>query len=390
MYSSWLHSIKNFLKTLVRKVLHCCPIQRNKVVFLNFKGKGYGDSPKYIAEEIMRRNLPCRMVWLVDDDAEMPDRIKKAERFGMSGFYELSTAKIIINNCKTNIPTFFKKKRRQFYLQTWHGDFALKFIEKEVEDHLSPSYLENSKADSAVTDAVVSGSGSFSKIYESAFWLPEKCSILEYGVARNDIYFREEEFRDELKHRLGFSRDEKILLYAPTFRDGGETDCYNLDFERLRKVLCQSTQADWKIVVRLHPNISKRAGLFTYGEKIINGSAYPDQQELCMVSDVLVTDYSSIMGDFLLMKKPVFLYVPDLDRYASKDTGRGLREFFYRLPLSFCRDQDALEERMIHFDRETFTREVDSFMKTYYLPFDDGHASERIVDLMEQIMHLNG
>ena len=383
------HSIQRSLDTLFRRILYLLPVRRNKVAFLNFAGKGYGDNGKFIAEEILRRKSRFELVWLVDGNAFVPDGIKRVERVKLSGFYALSTAGIIINNCKVNFPTGYSKKKKQFYLQTWHGDFALKYIEKEVEDSLRPSYVAKSKADSAMTDAVVSGSQSFSKILKDSFWLPERCVILEYGVPRNDIYFRGSRYRDELKRSYGFSLEDRIILYAPTFRDHGETDCYDLDFERIRMTLVRTTGEEWKVVVRLHPNISEQGNMFCYGEKIINGSTYPDQQELSMISDCLITDYSSIMGDFFLMGKPVFLYVPDLERYASRSAGRGLRDLFYQLPLYRCKTQRELEDQMTVFDRNSYEMEVDSFMKECYRPFDDGHASERIVDYLSQIMHLH-
>lgn len=387
MVANGLRALKRFLKPYLRQLIHCLPVQKDKIVFLNFTGKGFGDNPKYIAEEILRRGSPWKLVWLVDGEAYVPDTIKKVQnRFGLKAFYELSTARCIVNNCKSTLPTFFRKKQNQFYLQTWHGDFALKYIEKEVEDSLPAFYVAESKADSAITDAAVSGSKSFTKILRESFWLPENCSILEYGVPRNDLYFRGDTFRSELKRRNGFSSEERILLYAPTFRDHGETDCYNLDFERLRRILCQATESEWTIIVRLHSVASKKTDLFCYGEKVINGTVYPDQQELCLISDCLITDYSSIMGDFLLMRKPVFLYVPDLERYASRSAGRGLRYLYYRLPLQRSSNQHELEEQMTHFDAETYGREVDSFMKEYYQPFDDGHASERIVDYLTRII----
>ena len=376
------------LDLFIRRVLHHFPVNRNKVVLLSFDGKGYGDNPKYIAEEILRRNPKSKLVWLVSKwEYYVPDPILKVGISGRKACFELSTAKIIISNSKFNIPSYYKKKRNQFYLQTWHGDFALKYIEKEVENELKASYVAKSKADSAMTDAVISGSRLFSQILKDSFWLPEKCAILEFGIPRNDIYFRGERYREELKQALGFSPEDNILLYAPTFRDKGETDCYNLDFERLRMAMCQKTNAKWKVVVRLHPNITRRSNLFSYNEFIINGSTYSDQQELCMVSDCLITDYSSIMGDFLLMKKPVFLYVPDLERYSDRTTGRGLRDLFYQLPLSMSRTQDDLEMRIAAFDQESYRRDTESFLQTYYRPFDDGHSSERVVDYLTKVIH---
>lgn len=376
--------VKHLVRLCVRSAFRLLPIKKNKIVFLNFDGKGYGDNPKYIAEEILRQKLSCKLVWITKGEALVPDGIKKANN-GFDAFYELATAKVIVSNCKTNVVPRLCKKRNQFYLQTWHGDFALKHIEKEVEGMLSPDYVVASKADSAITDAVVSGSRSFTNIVKESFWLPETCKILEVGVARNDIYFRDTKFQDELKRKLGFSPRDRILLYAPTIRDDGSTDCFNLDFEKLRLKLCQMTNGTWKIVIRLHPYLSSRSGLFVYNDNIINGSLFNDQQELFMISDVLVTDYSSIMGDFFLMGKPVFLYAPDLGRYADGNTGRGLR---FKLPIPFNHSQEELEAQMARFDKEGYNETIKIFMQTDYQSFDDGHASERIVDVLKNVMRI--
>lgn len=376
--------VKHFIKSCVKTIFRLFPVKRNKIVFLNFDGKGYGDNPKYIAEEILRRKLPCKLVWLVKGEAFVPDSIKKVNN-GLASFYELATAKVIVSNCKTNVPDRLSKKKSQFYLQTWHGDFALKHIEKEVEGMLSPDYVATSKSDSVITDAVVSGSKSFSHILKESFWLPETCKILEVGVARNDPYFKDASFREELRSRYGFSLEDRILLYAPTIRDDGSMDCFNLNIERLRARLCQMSNEKWKIIVRLHPYSVSRMGLFDYNDDIINGSLFNDPQELCVISDALVTDYSSIMCDFFLQEKPVFLYAPDLERYSNSRTGRGLR---FKLPVPFNRNQEELESQMETFDKKQYAEAIKAFMQTDYQSFDDGHASERIVNVLKDVMRI--
>lgn len=376
--------MKAIIRLCIRFVLHFLPTKKNKIVFLNFDGKGYGDNPKYIAEEILRQGLPCDLYWIVKGDVFVPDGIKKVKS-GLGAYYALSTAKVIVNNCKTNVHSRMYKKKSQFYLQTWHGDYALKHIEKEVEGMLSPEYVAASKADSAITDAVVSGSKSFSNILKESFWLPETCKILEVGVARNDPYFRDANFRKELRSRYGFSPDDRILLYAPTIRDDGLMDCFNLDIERLRARLCQLSNEKWKIIVRLHPYSVSRMGLFDYDDDIINGSLFDDPQELCVISDALITDYSSIMCDFFLQEKPVFLYAPDLERYSDSRTGRGLR---FKLPIPFNHNQEELQAQMETFDKERYDEAINTFMQTDYQSFDDGHASERIVNVLMDVMRI--
>ena len=123
--------VKNILSGIGNYLLSLFPVS-DKIVFLNFWGRGYGDSPKYIAEEIIRQGLPYQLVWLVHDlSYEMPDRIKKVKYYSLKSRIELATARVIISNVKGGLQ--FRKKNKQFYIQTWHGGFGVKFIEKEIE-----------------------------------------------------------------------------------------------------------------------------------------------------------------------------------------------------------------------------------------------------------------
>ena len=375
--------ILRIAKGLLKNLFYLFPIQKKKIVFDSYWGKGYGDNPKYIADEIIRQKLDCKLVWLVNHESSFPENIRAVPIKSIRSFYELATARIIIVNTKGGVIQFFKKKKGQFFLQAWHGDFPLKYIENEAKDVLSQDYIKASKADSKVTDAIISGNGFFSKILRESFWLPAKCKILEYGVPRNDLYFKGDDVRNQLKLKYGFSVEDKILLYAPTFRDDLSTDCYNIEFDTIKTLLSERDNANWKIIVRLHPNIARKAIGFTYGSDVINGSCFSDPQELCMISDCLITDYSSIMSDFMLMGKPIFLYATDYEKYSSKKTGRGLRDIYSKLPFSLCQNQEELENTIKGFDKGAYHAKVQAFMKDYYNTFDDGNASERVVNYLK-------
>jgi len=377
----------DIITSICRHLLYLVPVSK-KIVFCNFGGRGYGDNPKYIAQEIIKQHLDYELIWLISEGNNyVPKEFVKIRIKSLRAFWILARAKVIVSNTKNWMSSFlFKKKKNQIYIQTWHGDFALKFIEKEVECTLSSWYVKISKRDSIITDAITSGSAQFSKILQDSFWLPDVCEILEYGVPRNDVYFRDEKYRTELKNKYHFGRADKILLYAPTFRDNGDMSCYNLDFEKIRQTLCSMTNEKWKIIIRLHPNIAKQADLFTYNDDIINGSDFPDPQELCFISDCLITDYSSIMSDFMLMKKPVFLYCPDLEKYADKSQGRGLRDIFWKLPFSMGKSQSELQQKICDYDEKTYLDRLSAFMKEDYVSFDNGHASEKVVNYIKNII----
>ena len=184
--------IKNLLSDIGNILISLFPV-RNKIVFLNFWGRGYGDSPKYIAEEIIRQNLPFEMVWLVYDmSCEIPDRIKKVKYYSLKSRIELATARVIISNVKGGLQ--FRKKKSQYYIQTWHGGFGVKFIEKEIENSLSPQYVSSSKHDSSITDLILSGSEFQTKVIKDAFWYDGE--IFKKGVPRNDIFFNLKSLED--------------------------------------------------------------------------------------------------------------------------------------------------------------------------------------------------
>ena len=161
-------------------------VQPTKIVFNNFNGKGYGDNPKYIAAEILKRNLSYDLVWIVNDDnIVLPKSIRKVKAGTFKCSYELSTAKVFINNVKNKLP--FLKKKEQYYIQTWHGSFPLKFIEKEAESLLPAQYIKQSMKDSSKTDVVLSGSSMLSEVIRNSFWFSGE--IFNCGQPRDDIYF---------------------------------------------------------------------------------------------------------------------------------------------------------------------------------------------------------
>ena len=127
--------------------MKCLPVFRRKIVFNNFYGKGYGDSPKYIAEEIRRQGLDVDMVWLVNDlSMDFPPGIRKVKLQSLKASFELSTAKMIVSNVRATLP--YKKKQSQYYIQTWHGSVAFKAIEKDAIDKLRPDYVREAIEDS--------------------------------------------------------------------------------------------------------------------------------------------------------------------------------------------------------------------------------------------------
>ena len=316
--------VRKMASNLAWSACRLLPVKNNKVVFSSFGGKGFGDNPKAIALELLKENLD--LVWLTKDETiDLPAGIRPCRFGSLRAVMELSTAKVWVDNSRGGA---HYKKKNQYYMQTWHG-FALKCIEASAKN-LPVSYVEQAKADAKRTDLMVSGSGFMTDIYRRDFWYDGQ--IAEFGSPRNDVFFCETSAGDEVWDFFGLSRDTKILLYAPTFRDDGSIDAYGLDAEAALEACQKRFGGKWSALLRLHPNAAKLSeGLFAYdGQRLIDATPYPDMAELLLAADLLITDYSSSMFDYTLSGKPCVQFATDIEAYQKG------RDFYYpldRLPF---------------------------------------------------------
>lgn len=352
-------------------------VKKNKIVFINFNGKGYGCNPKYIAEEIIAQKLDYDLVWLVNDmNMELPDQIRKARFRGKDGLYELATAKVIITNVKSEL--FLMKKKGQYIIQTWHGTYGPKLCEKDAIDTLPPTYVKESIKNSKQTDLFISNSRVLTKSYRDSFWYDGE--IMECGLPRSDALFTTdlEAVRARVYEFMGLSAEDKLIMYAPTFRDDGSIDAYNVPCEGVLEALGE----EWKIILRLHPNVDSTKVGFVYTDRILNGSIYPDMQDLLLTADVLITDYSDSMFEFSVLGKPTYIYAPDVEAYNRM---RGLNPDYYKMPFKICETGDELIAEL-----RKYTPEVGKAAAKAYIEqtgcVDDGKASERVVARIKEVI----
>lgn len=353
----------------------------DKIVFANFNGRGFGDNPKYIAEELLRQKAPYDMVWLVNDmDEAMPEGIRKVPFHGRQSYYELATAKVIINNVKGDLN--LRRRKGQYYIQTWHAGYGFKFVEKDAADKLPADYIIESKINSRDTDLILSGSKLQSDEYRSSFWCT--CEILEKGLPRNDPYFAKtpEQLR-QVRQSLGIPEDTKVILYAPTFRTAEDTlQTYGLDLERTVSTFQDCWGGDWVLLFRHHPNLT--FALETDGRgSVLDVSSYPDMQELVLIADVVISDYSTSALDAAFLNKTVFIFTPDLEEYQQL---RGLKPYFYQMTFPRANTNEELEAQIARFDRGEYQAALQTFWDSYQ-PFEDGHASEAVAERIHQWMH---
>lgn len=290
---------------------------------------------------------------------------------------ELHTAKIWIDNCRKNFHP--RKRKDQFYLQTWHAGFGLKRIEHDIEQFLSKRYVRVAKKDSQMCDLLVFEHSNLFKNLHYTFWYSGE--FYRNGIPKNDIIVKNDTSTIEkvyMHYRI--EKNKKILLYAPTFREDGSLE---INIESLKK-LKQSFESKFNfeivILLRLHPNdILRHATLIhelTSVDYIIDANDYPDTQELLCALEILITDYSSIFGEMLISKKKCFLYAYDYDSYMKN---RGLVLDLNDLPFPVSKSLNQLISQIEKFDEFVYYTSIENFNKDYGV-FESGEASKELGD----------
>jgi len=370
------------------------PVNPRKIVFENFQGRGYGCNPKYIAEKLEAKYPgKYKLVWLVSkDDAVwggIPEHIKKVRSKTQAALRELATAKVYVSN---HSKVFYMrrgyfKRTGQYHIQTWHGSLGIKRIGNDIQGAEETGWRKMAKRSSNTIDFWISNSDFESGVYEQAYWAPQDRMLL-YGHPRNDILFHGTQAATEkVKKYFGISADKKILFYAPTFRDHFNAKCYEIDFERLRQALGMRFGGEWVVLERMHPKARKYIGaLHSSIFGVYNASDYSDIQELIASADCMISDYSSCIFDFMLTKRPGFIFATDIEEYNTE------RGFYYPLestPFPIACSNEELIERIEDFDESAYQKRVEDFLKEKGC-VEDGYAAERVAELINQLVEREG
>lgn len=368
------------------------PIQNNKIVFDNYMGKGFGCNPKYVAEKLLELgDGKYDLVWLISSEdknrSEIPPQIRTVLYGSLRSIYEYATAKIWVSNYHkvAYVRKGLRKREGQYFIQMWHGSLGIKKIEKDVPALTRKKrWLACAIKSSRMTDYWISNGDYGTFEYKSGFWDVKDEAVLTYGHPRNDLFFSAERMRRarEKVNAIYKLNGKKLLLYAPTFREDYRTDCYRIDFSRLKDHLQRKFGGDWVILLRMHPRIRDRVGeILPSDRNLVDVTRYVDIQELLAAADCLITDYSCCSFDYMLTRRPVFLYATDLHEY---DMERG---FYYPLettPFPLAHDNKELMRKIEEFDKDDYFTRVDSFLREKGC-IEDGHASERVAGLIERL-----
>ncbi|MCJ1762175.1 bifunctional glycosyltransferase family 2 protein/CDP-glycerol:glycerophosphate glycerophosphotransferase [Mammaliicoccus sciuri] len=367
-------------------------VDSNTIVFESFGGKNYSDSPKYIYE-YMQKNYPkLNYIWVFNN----PDKnviIGNAEKVkkGSKEYYDAySKAKFWVSNAR--LPLYLNKKENQIYIQTWHGT-PLKRLANDMKVVRMPGtttakYKKNFYAETSRWDYLVSPNRYSTNIFKTAFWMDEE-RTWEIGYPRNDILVNrsnDQEYINQIKKDLNLPEDKKVIMYAPTWRDdefvkkGQYLFDLKINLENLQKELGEN----YVILLRMHYLIANALDLNGYEDFAIDVSNYSDISELYLISDALITDYSSVMFDFGILKRPQYFFAYDIEKYD-----KGLRGFYMDymndLPGEIITDEFKLAEELKNIDehKEKYKDKIEKFYEKF-CSLEKGQSSKFIGDFINE------
>ena len=275
------------------------------------------------------------------------------------------------------------KKKGQLYIQTWHGGlFSLKRIEKDIENQLSNYYIKYAKNDSKMADVLISDSDSRSNLYKRSFWY--KGPILQVGQPRNDILYeidKHQKIKKSVYDRLNLPYECKILLYTPTIRKKFKKEIFDINYDKIEETLERKFGGKWVALVKLHPAVANRAQELSIDQynNVINVSDWEDLQELLIAADVLITDYSSALFDYIILEKKAFIFAKDMDEYEKE---RGHYFNFRTLPISISENINELENNILNYDEKEYLEGIKKMLEESGLV--RGNASKKVVEWIKK------
>jgi CDP-glycerol glycerophosphotransferase len=358
------------------------------VIFESFFGKSYSDSPKYIYEYLCE-NYPgkYKCIWVINDKkTKIPYQPVKVKRFSIRYCFYMAVCKYDVFNVRQ--PGWVRKREGNVFLETWHGTPLKKLVfDQEEVMAASPLYKSQFYKHSRVWDYLVSANRFSTNVFKSAFLFDKE--ILEFGYPRNDILHREnrDEIALQVRKKLCIPEGKKTILYAPTWRDDEYYDHgkYKFELKLDLKQLKEEFGDEYIVLLRTHYYIADSIDITGVEDFAYNVSKYNDISELYLISDLLITDYSSVFFDYANLRRPILFYTYDLDKYRDL-----IRGFYMNIetdvpgPLLFT-NKDVIDA--IH-NIDQITQEYSEKYEAFYERFcsiEDGHASEKVAKRVFQL-----
>lgn len=378
--------LKKTYKRLFR-LMSRLPVKKDSIVFESFRGVQYSCNPRAIYEYMRQYHPHFRMVWSVDKryvDYFEKHRIPYVKRSSIRWMFWMARAQYWVTNSR--LPLWLPKPKHTTYVQTWHGTTLKKLAGDMDEVHMpgtdTVKYKRNFFKESGKWDVLISPNAYSTDIFRRAFLFGK--TLIETGYPRNDYLYTHNNRQaiEQLKTTYDIPKDKKVLLYAPTWRDDQsyEKGRYKFDLPLDLNLLKQKLGEEYVVILRMHYLVAENFDLSPYEGFVYDYSTNVDIRDLYLISDLLITDYSSVFFDYANLRRPIVFYMFDIDQY--RDTLRG---FYFDIeknaPGPIVKTTEEVVEAIESFAAQNFA--VPPSFHPFYDKFcylEDGEATKRVVE----------
>ncbi len=372
--------ISAIIKKWVRQsYMYLCYITRPRneksVYFASFRGQ-YSDNPRAISEMLHQIAPDVKIVWMVKPQFKqyVPDYVTTVPPTPRMALKAQARASVWVLNYTYRKQLGVYKGQGNYYIQTWHGDRGLKTI-----GYLTDHSKEKDYNGYDMSDCDLFVAASDYGVRKARKGLLYEGEVIVEGMPRNDKLVNMNNYQDEaaeVRKCLGIGDNVKILLYAPTFRDEQRSQQCAINIAASIEHL-EAKGEKWICLVRSH-SLSK--GILTSNSQLSplffqDVTSYPDMADLLLIADLLITDYSSCAGDFLLTGKPVILAHFDRSNYEAQ--GRPLWVNPDEAGYLVAKNQDELNQLLSHlysYDHQAIAERINRFYGTR----ETGRSSEAV------------
>ncbi|MFT8317897.1 MAG: CDP-glycerol glycerophosphotransferase family protein [Sporolactobacillus sp.] len=362
------------------------PVKKNLVMFESFFGRQYSCNPRGIYE-YMRENCPdYQLIWSANPkytDIFEAHQVPYVKRFSLKWLFLMTRANYWVINVR--LPLWMAKPKHTTYLETWHGTplkrLALDMDEVHMPGTNTEKYKQNFLTETSRWDYLISPNAYSSEIFARAFGFNNE--MVESGYPRNDFLyqFNNKEAIDKIKEQYGLPLDKKIILYAPTWRDNQfyGKGRYKFELDLDLQEMQQELGEDYIVLMRMHYLIADHLDLSEYEGFAYDYSRHEDIRELYLISDILMTDYSSVFFDYANLKRPMIFFTYDIEDY--RDNLRGFYFDFEKMapgPLVMTTTGVIQAVRSIEASGFAVSENFEPFYHKF-CSLEDGHSSEKVV-----------
>lgn len=348
------------------------PMKRKTIIFESYWGDKYNCNPRALYEYIDENYKNYKCIWSVTDESiKVNGKAKKIRIGSLKYYYYMATSKYFVNN--VNFQDFHKKRRGSVELQTMHGT-PLKTLGLDVPNEFKTEEGKEKFIKRCNRwDYLTVSSDKVADIAGSCFKYNKE--TLKCGYPRVDRLFKinNKDEKLKVKEELNIPKGKKVILYAPTWRVKDKFDL-KLDIEKMKKKLGD----EYVLLLRLHPFSVKGFNKNILNDFLFDVTGYNDIEKLYIISDVVITDYSSVMFDFAVLNKPMIFFTYDLDTYKNN-----LRGFYFDFkqeapgPLVYNSDQVINSIVKINKTTDKYKDKMKKFKKKYS-QYEKGNSCEQI------------